>query len=117
MSRTEGRPRPEEMQQIRVLDIGGDAVIAGLQLVPVVDGEHLSVRIVLTGGRRSPIVGVVFGHFQAGEIARIPLADLRRAFSGGEARPAEAPDTKPSEPPVADPPRTLPPLTLVAGGE
>ncbi|RPJ39791.1 MAG: hypothetical protein EHM35_01405 [Planctomycetaceae bacterium] len=68
-------------RQVRVLPIGEDFVIIGLSIEPtiVMEGDEQSFAAVLSvvGGRESTLVPTIPVKLVLGELARIPLAQLR----------------------------------------
>lgn len=83
-AKAEGKPI------VKVADIGDGLALAGCSVELAVDGEgNLCVLAFAIGGRPSRLVPMEPVKVLVGELAKIPMADFKKAIE--EARPLPAP--------------------------
>lgn len=107
-------------QPVTGLDLGEGVALIGTQIMPVTDDEgNLVILLCAIGGHTSPIVGgfaprpVVIA-----ELAKVPLAAVRRALKGRAAAVETPPVPAGVEPPAAAPAEEPEPSKLLLfGGE
>lgn len=105
------RAAAQGKQVVRALDIGEGFALLGTQLLPVLQGEELVIFLTVIGGKDSPVVGLEPRPVVVREIARVPLANVRRALAGGEEGSdgegagalTQPPTTESAEPDVSPP--------------
>lgn len=93
-------------QEVQVMDLGEDAVLLGVHLVPGIDRvkDELVILLNAVGGHASPILGAFEPRVVSlCELARAPLAKLRLALKG-------------ASPPVVETPATPSAVETPAGG-
>ncbi len=102
-------------QLVRSLPIGDGYALLGTQLIPMIQGDDLAVYLTVVGGKESPITGLEPKPVIIREIARVPLANVRRALAGGEAGSDGAATNLPGPPTTesAEPDASTP---LILGG-
>lgn len=81
-------------QTVNVLDLGEDVALLGVMLRPVVDTvtNELVIRLEMVGGHASPILGGFAPKpVGIGELARLPLAQVRAVLKWAAPSAAETP--------------------------
>lgn len=79
-------------QIVKVLDLGDEYALASIQLVPVFDEqkENLCVLVVAMAGLNSRIAGLQMVPTVMGEIARMPVAELKAGIAKALQPPEQA---------------------------
>lgn len=77
---------------IEVVDLGDDFGLAGISIKPVWDEakENLCFVLVVAAGPTSKLVGIQAVPVAVGELARIPIAELRAAVARALQPPEQA---------------------------
>lgn len=72
-------------QIVRAMDLGEGLALLGVQLMPVLDEakENLVILLAAVGGRPSQLIPIEPRPVIVAELAKVPLASLRKALTGG----------------------------------